>query len=306
MNRADNGLELDLFVSPFSATCQFAHGVSDLRSKDYEVKYKTELCKRYHSVPAPGPTQASAFAKIEAEATAGDKTASDKNAVSPKHEFESPAGEVQREFQHMSIQDPAVASRGQFTNNGQGQENQRAMRPRAPLGAIQVNTPPQAQSTSMKVEFTRGDQAKASPPETKWRHDHKSARDYQAKERHDASHAAQSASRESLLPSAGGPSMTGCKFASRCKFIHDEYRIQAGAREFWLVCPSEQSIKVEVVDERNKQRLAQLVQLVAEPPTGPVSPLTPEETQGESETEQGAEAADPKEGEKQGAIKAEV
>jgi hypothetical protein len=66
-----------------------------------------------------------------------------------------------------------------------------------------------------------------------------------------------------------------CKFNNRCKFIHDEVRVKAGECEYWLVCPSENIIKVELVDQRNKQRLQQLEQLVFNPPAGPVSPLTP-------------------------------
>jgi len=51
-----------------------------------------------------------------------------------------------------------------------------------------------------------------------------------------------------------------CRFGSRCKFIHDEERIQVGDREFWLISPSENLVRVEVVE--NPQRATQLKQLL--------------------------------------------
>lgn len=58
-----------------------------------------------------------------------------------------------------------------------------------------------------------------------------------------------------------------CRFGSRCKFIHDEHRIQVDANEFWLVSPSENLVRVEIVE--NPQRRAQLQLLVETPPPPP-------------------------------------
>jgi hypothetical protein len=57
-----------------------------------------------------------------------------------------------------------------------------------------------------------------------------------------------------------------CMFGSRCKFIHDEYRIQGEDNEFWLVSPSENLIRVEMVDRNDTARRAQLQALVNNPP----------------------------------------
>merc|ERR1712195_113428 len=52
-----------------------------------------------------------------------------------------------------------------------------------------------------------------------------------------------------------------CRFGSRCKFIHDERRLQVKEDEFWLVSPSENLIRIEVVDnELRKEELQALVQ----------------------------------------------
>jgi hypothetical protein len=50
-----------------------------------------------------------------------------------------------------------------------------------------------------------------------------------------------------------------CRFGSRCKFIHDEQRIQVTESEHWLVSPSENFVRVEIVD--NPLRQAQLAAL---------------------------------------------
>lgn len=52
-----------------------------------------------------------------------------------------------------------------------------------------------------------------------------------------------------------------CRFGSRCKFIHDEHRIRVAPDEFWLVSPSENLVRVEVVE--NKMRQAELSKLVS-------------------------------------------
>jgi butyrate response factor 1 len=79
-----------------------------------------------------------------------------------------------------------------------------------------------------------------------------------------------------------------CKFGSRCKFLHQEYRIKAGENEYWLVSPEESQIRVEIVHSGNKQRLEQLNQLVFQPPRGPVSPL-PQENQTDKSQEESPE-----------------
>ena len=38
----------------FGVDCQFAHSFDELRSREYDSKYKTELCKRYHTLGASG------------------------------------------------------------------------------------------------------------------------------------------------------------------------------------------------------------------------------------------------------------
>jgi len=58
-----------------------------------------------------------------------------------------------------------------------------------------------------------------------------------------------------------------CRFGSRCKFIHDEHRIQVDTNEFWLVSPSENLVRVEIVE--NAQRRQQLQALVESPPPPP-------------------------------------
>jgi len=50
-----------------------------------------------------------------------------------------------------------------------------------------------------------------------------------------------------------------CRFGSRCKFIHDEHRIRVANDEFWLVSPSENLVRVEVVE--NPGRQAELTKL---------------------------------------------
>lgn len=40
-----------------------------------------------------------------------------------------------------------------------------------------------------------------------------------------------------------------CRFGSRCQFIHDEHRIQVSPNEFWLISPSENLVRIEVVDK---------------------------------------------------------
>lgn len=50
-----------------------------------------------------------------------------------------------------------------------------------------------------------------------------------------------------------------CRFGSRCKFIHDEHRIRVANDEFWLVSPSENLVRVEVVESPIRQ--AELVKL---------------------------------------------
>eukprot|EP00456_Euglypha_rotunda_P019828 TRINITY_DN1749_c0_g2_i2.p1 TRINITY_DN1749_c0_g2~~TRINITY_DN1749_c0_g2_i2.p1 ORF type:complete len:477 (+),score=17.90 TRINITY_DN1749_c0_g2_i2:456-1886(+) len=57
-----------------------------------------------------------------------------------------------------------------------------------------------------------------------------------------------------------------CWFGSRCRFIHDEYRLQAGENEFWLVAPSENLVRVEIVDPENTARKKLLQSLVSLPP----------------------------------------
>lgn len=52
-----------------------------------------------------------------------------------------------------------------------------------------------------------------------------------------------------------------CRFGSRCKFIHDERRLQVKEDEFWLVSPSENLIRIEVVDnDLRKEELKALVE----------------------------------------------
>lgn len=36
-------------ICDYGSTCQFAHGMGELRSREVDTKYKTELCKNYHS-----------------------------------------------------------------------------------------------------------------------------------------------------------------------------------------------------------------------------------------------------------------
>ena len=38
----------------FGADCQYAHSFDELRPREYDSKYKTELCKRYHTLGAAG------------------------------------------------------------------------------------------------------------------------------------------------------------------------------------------------------------------------------------------------------------
>ena len=38
----------------FGLSCQYAHGFDELRPREYDSKYKTELCKRYHTLGASG------------------------------------------------------------------------------------------------------------------------------------------------------------------------------------------------------------------------------------------------------------
>lgn len=64
-----------------------------------------------------------------------------------------------------------------------------------------------------------------------------------------------------------------CRFGSRCKFIHDEHRIQVDQNEFWLVSPSENLVRVEIVD--NPMRRAQLQALVDHPPPPPPGSSNP-------------------------------
>lgn len=45
-----------------------------------------------------------------------------------------------------------------------------------------------------------------------------------------------------------------CRFGSRCKFIHDEHRIRVAEDEFWLVSPSENLVRVEVVENKTRQQ----------------------------------------------------
>lgn len=51
-----------------------------------------------------------------------------------------------------------------------------------------------------------------------------------------------------------------CRFGSRCNFIHDEKRVQIKEREYWLLSPTENVVRVEVV--KNSQRAAQLASLM--------------------------------------------
>lgn len=55
-----------------------------------------------------------------------------------------------------------------------------------------------------------------------------------------------------------------CNFTSRCKFVHDEYRVAADecAGEYWLVSPAERVIRVEIVRPQDKQRKLFLQKLV--------------------------------------------
>ena len=41
-------------VCQFGVDCQFAHSFDELRPREYDSKYKTELCKRYHTLGASG------------------------------------------------------------------------------------------------------------------------------------------------------------------------------------------------------------------------------------------------------------
>ena len=60
--------------------------------------------------------------------------------------------------------------------------------------------------------------------------------------------------------------LRACPFSSRCKFIHDEYRLRAGELEYWLVSPTERLVRVELVHPLNAERRALLEQLVSAPP----------------------------------------
>lgn len=53
-----------------------------------------------------------------------------------------------------------------------------------------------------------------------------------------------------------------CRFGTRCKFIHDEQRMQVNPKEFWLWSPSENLVRVEIVE--SPARLAQLKTLAPE------------------------------------------
>jgi hypothetical protein len=52
-----------------------------------------------------------------------------------------------------------------------------------------------------------------------------------------------------------------CKFGKGCNFIHDEYRIRASEYEFWMVCPRENIIRVEIVDPTHTKRIEKLKNL---------------------------------------------
>jgi len=64
-----------------------------------------------------------------------------------------------------------------------------------------------------------------------------------------------------------------CRFGSRCKFIHDEHRIRVANDEFWLVSPSENLVRVEVVENPSRQaELAKLFNLDEPTSTNFVAP----------------------------------
>ena len=39
-----------------SSRCQFAHGLSELRPREFDCRYKTELCRSFHTQQAQGGT----------------------------------------------------------------------------------------------------------------------------------------------------------------------------------------------------------------------------------------------------------
>ena len=66
----------------------------------------------------------------------------------------------------------------------------------------------------------------------------------------------------------------GCRFGTRCKFLHDEVRVKAGEGEYWLCSEREQIVRVEVIPLHHFHRRQLLDQLTFCPPAGPVSPLS--------------------------------
>jgi hypothetical protein len=60
-----------------------------------------------------------------------------------------------------------------------------------------------------------------------------------------------------------------CPFGSRCKFIHEEFRVEADylQGEYWLISPVERLVRIEIVNENNLQRRKFLQRLVKEDQT---------------------------------------
>jgi butyrate response factor 1 len=44
-----------------------------------------------------------------------------------------------------------------------------------------------------------------------------------------------------------------CRFGTRCRFIHDEIRAKKSDTEYWLLCPSENLAKLELVESAVRQ-----------------------------------------------------
>ena len=56
-----------------------------------------------------------------------------------------------------------------------------------------------------------------------------------------------------------------CQFGVYCRHIHDDFRLRRGEREFWIVYPSDNLIRVEYVAEDDAKRITFLLELLYAP-----------------------------------------